>query len=227
MFLGVRWQSHPPSTVTVELWDAPPPPPAARGRGAQAAAAAEGRAAQAGARARGEEARDRRAEGAAAQAEAEAQARGEGRRRRTIRVREAHARAGGDGAEEARRGAPPRRRGCGARPKPSRPRASAPPRRAPGARRIRQPIRAKVRGNMDPAAGHRRAIRRRSSTWCSCPPARCCRVQLAQVERQPGATTTAVERAILKSSPLPLARPTRRCSSGELELTFRPLGLSA
>ena len=27
MFLGVRWQSHPPETVTVELWEAPPPPP--------------------------------------------------------------------------------------------------------------------------------------------------------------------------------------------------------
>jgi len=27
MFLGVRFQSHPPTTVTVELWDAPPPPP--------------------------------------------------------------------------------------------------------------------------------------------------------------------------------------------------------
>ena len=26
MFLGVRWQSHPPETVVVELWDAPPPP---------------------------------------------------------------------------------------------------------------------------------------------------------------------------------------------------------
>src|SRR3970282_1197261 len=29
MFLGVRWQSHQPDTVTVELWDAPPAPPAA------------------------------------------------------------------------------------------------------------------------------------------------------------------------------------------------------
>ena len=29
MFLGVRWQSHPPATVVVELWEAPPPPPAA------------------------------------------------------------------------------------------------------------------------------------------------------------------------------------------------------
>ena len=29
MFLGVRWQSHPPETVVVELWEAPPPPPAA------------------------------------------------------------------------------------------------------------------------------------------------------------------------------------------------------
>jgi len=29
MFLGVRWQSHRPDTVTVELWDAPPAPPAA------------------------------------------------------------------------------------------------------------------------------------------------------------------------------------------------------
>ena len=28
MFLGVRWQSHRPDTVMVELWDAPPPPPA-------------------------------------------------------------------------------------------------------------------------------------------------------------------------------------------------------
>jgi len=27
MFVGVRWQSHRPETVTVELWDAPPPPP--------------------------------------------------------------------------------------------------------------------------------------------------------------------------------------------------------
>ena len=27
LFLGVRFQSHPPSTVTVELWDVPPPPP--------------------------------------------------------------------------------------------------------------------------------------------------------------------------------------------------------
>jgi colicin import membrane protein len=27
LFLGVRFQSSPPSTVTVELWDAPPPPP--------------------------------------------------------------------------------------------------------------------------------------------------------------------------------------------------------
>ena len=26
MFLGVRWQSHPPETVVVELWEAPPPP---------------------------------------------------------------------------------------------------------------------------------------------------------------------------------------------------------
>lgn len=26
MFLGVRWQSHPAETVTVELWEAPPPP---------------------------------------------------------------------------------------------------------------------------------------------------------------------------------------------------------
>jgi colicin import membrane protein len=26
MFFGVRWQSHRPETVTVELWDAPPPP---------------------------------------------------------------------------------------------------------------------------------------------------------------------------------------------------------
>lgn len=26
MFLGVRWQSHDPETVTVELWEAPPPP---------------------------------------------------------------------------------------------------------------------------------------------------------------------------------------------------------
>ena len=28
LFLGVRFQSHPPATVTVELWDQPPPPPA-------------------------------------------------------------------------------------------------------------------------------------------------------------------------------------------------------
>ena len=27
MFLGVRWQSHDPEVVTVELWEAPPPPP--------------------------------------------------------------------------------------------------------------------------------------------------------------------------------------------------------
>ena len=27
MFLGVRWQSHPTESVTVELWDPPPPPP--------------------------------------------------------------------------------------------------------------------------------------------------------------------------------------------------------
>lgn len=27
MFLGVRWQSHPAESVTVELWDPPPPPP--------------------------------------------------------------------------------------------------------------------------------------------------------------------------------------------------------
>lgn len=27
VFLGVRWQSHAPETVTVELWDAAPPPP--------------------------------------------------------------------------------------------------------------------------------------------------------------------------------------------------------
>jgi len=27
LFLGVRFQSSPPATVTVELWDAPPPPP--------------------------------------------------------------------------------------------------------------------------------------------------------------------------------------------------------
>ncbi len=27
MFLGVRFQSHPPATVEVELWDTPPPPP--------------------------------------------------------------------------------------------------------------------------------------------------------------------------------------------------------
>jgi len=26
MFLGVRWQSHDPETVSVELWEAPPPP---------------------------------------------------------------------------------------------------------------------------------------------------------------------------------------------------------
>ncbi|TMH88280.1 MAG: TonB C-terminal domain-containing protein [Betaproteobacteria bacterium] len=26
MFLGVRWQSHPPETVVVELWEAPPAP---------------------------------------------------------------------------------------------------------------------------------------------------------------------------------------------------------
>jgi colicin import membrane protein len=29
MFLGVRWQSHPAESVTVELWDPPPPPPPA------------------------------------------------------------------------------------------------------------------------------------------------------------------------------------------------------
>jgi colicin import membrane protein len=29
MFLGVRWQSHPVESVTVELWDPPPPPPPA------------------------------------------------------------------------------------------------------------------------------------------------------------------------------------------------------
>lgn len=28
MFLGVRWQSHPADSVSVELWDPPPPPPA-------------------------------------------------------------------------------------------------------------------------------------------------------------------------------------------------------
>lgn len=28
MFFGVRWQSHEPETVMVELWEAPPPPPA-------------------------------------------------------------------------------------------------------------------------------------------------------------------------------------------------------
>lgn len=28
MFLGVRWQSHQAESVTVELWDPPPPPPA-------------------------------------------------------------------------------------------------------------------------------------------------------------------------------------------------------
>jgi len=28
MFFGVRWQSHRPETVMVELWDTPPPPPA-------------------------------------------------------------------------------------------------------------------------------------------------------------------------------------------------------
>lgn len=27
MFIGVRWQSHRPETVTVELWDSAPPPP--------------------------------------------------------------------------------------------------------------------------------------------------------------------------------------------------------
>jgi colicin import membrane protein len=27
IFLGVRWQSHRPETVTVELWDSAPPPP--------------------------------------------------------------------------------------------------------------------------------------------------------------------------------------------------------
>jgi colicin import membrane protein len=27
MFIGVRWQSHPGDTVTVELWEPPPPPP--------------------------------------------------------------------------------------------------------------------------------------------------------------------------------------------------------
>ena len=29
MFLGVRWQSHPAETVSVELWEPPPPPPPA------------------------------------------------------------------------------------------------------------------------------------------------------------------------------------------------------
>jgi colicin import membrane protein len=29
MFIGVRFQSHPPATVEVELWDTPPPPPQA------------------------------------------------------------------------------------------------------------------------------------------------------------------------------------------------------
>src|SRR3954471_14273897 len=29
LFLGVRWQSHPPQTVNVELWEPPPPPSAA------------------------------------------------------------------------------------------------------------------------------------------------------------------------------------------------------
>jgi colicin import membrane protein len=29
MFVGVRWQSHPADAVTVELWDPPPPPPPA------------------------------------------------------------------------------------------------------------------------------------------------------------------------------------------------------
>ena len=29
LFLGVRFQSNPPETVTVELWEAPPPPPPA------------------------------------------------------------------------------------------------------------------------------------------------------------------------------------------------------
>jgi colicin import membrane protein len=29
MFFGVRWQSHPGDTVTVELWEPPPPPPPA------------------------------------------------------------------------------------------------------------------------------------------------------------------------------------------------------
>jgi len=28
LFLGVRWQVHPPATVEVDLVDAPPPPPA-------------------------------------------------------------------------------------------------------------------------------------------------------------------------------------------------------
>jgi colicin import membrane protein len=28
MFFGVRWQSHRPDVVSVELWEAPPPPPA-------------------------------------------------------------------------------------------------------------------------------------------------------------------------------------------------------
>jgi colicin import membrane protein len=28
LFLGVRFQSHPPAVVNVELWDTPPPPPA-------------------------------------------------------------------------------------------------------------------------------------------------------------------------------------------------------
>ncbi len=30
MFFGVRWQSHRPDIVMVELWDTPPPPPAPR-----------------------------------------------------------------------------------------------------------------------------------------------------------------------------------------------------
>lgn len=30
MFLGVRWQSHRPDTVMVELWESAPPPPAPR-----------------------------------------------------------------------------------------------------------------------------------------------------------------------------------------------------
>jgi hypothetical protein len=32
LFFGVRWQSHAPDTVTVDLVEAPPPPPPAPAR---------------------------------------------------------------------------------------------------------------------------------------------------------------------------------------------------